>query len=152
MRPMNIAPSPGGGDGPRRDVDRMTSLPERAPVPAVGSLARKPSRLWLVALGVALVIHLISLYSPEVPGAPPIAGLDKVVHVLIFAAPALAALMAGISAPWVLGILAVHAPVSELIQHYALSHRGGDVLDMLADFVGVAIGGLAYLVWSRRQP
>lgn len=149
---MNIAPSPGGGDGARDDVDRMATLPEGAPASAVGSLDRKPSRVWLVALGVALVMQLISLYAPEVPPGPQIAGLDKVVHVLIFAAPVLAALMAGISAPWVLGILAAHAPVSELIQHYALSHRGGDVLDMMADFVGVAIGGLAYLVWSRRQP
>lgn len=147
---MNTAPSPGGGDGARRDTDRVATLPEGAP--AVGSLARRPSRVWLVGLGLALVIQLISLYAPEVPAGPQIAGLDKVVHVLIFAAPALAALMAGISASWALGLLAVHAPVSELIQHFALSHRGGDWLDMMADFLGVAIGGLAYLVWSRRQP
>jgi hypothetical protein len=104
-----------------------------------------------VALVVAVVVQLISLYSPEMPGGPQIPGLDKVVHLSIFAAPALAALMAGISAPLVLGILAVHAPLSELIQHYALTQRSGDGLDMVADLAGVAIGGLAYVVWSHRQ-
>jgi hypothetical protein len=127
--PMNIAPRPGGGDGVRR-----------------------ASRVWPVALGLALVMQLISLYSPEVPAGPQIAGIDKVIHILIFAAPALAALMAGLSAPWVIGILAVHAPVSEVIQHFALSHRSGDPFDMLADFAGIAIGVLVFVVWNRRQP
>jgi hypothetical protein len=130
----------------------MTRLPQSASLAAAGALVRRPSRWWWVALGVALAVQLIALYSPEVVGGPQIPGLDKVVHISIFAAPALAALMAGVAAPWALGILAVHAPVSELIQHSALSHRSGDVRDMLADFMGVALGWLAYLVWSRRQP
>ena len=99
-----------------------------------------------------MALQLIALYSPQVPAGPQITGLDKVVHIFIFAGPTLAALMAGISAPWALGILAVHAPVSELIQHFALAHRSGDVFDALADFGGVALGALAYVVWSCRQP
>ena len=129
----------------------MKRLPESAPDTAVGPLVRRSNRLWRVALGVVLAMQLIALYSPEGLGGPQITGLDKVVHFFIFAAPALTALMAGISAPWALGILAVHAPVSELIQHFALSHRSGDVFDAMTDLAGVAIGGLAYLVWSRRQ-
>jgi hypothetical protein len=148
---MNPAPRPGPADGARRDVDRVAALPEGVLDPAAGSPARRQSRLWLAALVVVLVVQLISLYSPEVPGAPQIAGLDKVIHILIFAAPALAALMAGLSAPWVIGILAVHAPVSELIQHFALSHRSGDPFDMMADFVGIAIGVLVFVVWNRRK-
>jgi hypothetical protein len=105
-----------------------------------------------VALVVALVLQLISLYLPRAPAGPQVTGLDKVVHVCIFAAPALAALMAGVSAPWALGILAVHAPLSELVQHFALPERSGDVLDVMADFAGIAFGWLAYLVWNRRQP
>jgi len=123
-----------------------------ATVNAVGSPARKQSRLWLAVLVVVLAVQLISLYSPEVPAGPQIAGIDKVIHILIFAAPALAALMAGLSVLWVIGILAVHAPVSELIQHFALSGRSGDPFDMLADFAGIAIGVLAFMVWNRRQP
>jgi hypothetical protein len=130
----------------------MTGLPKSAPRPEVDSSAPRRNRLWLVVLCLALAVQLLALYSPEVPGGPQIAGLDKVVHISIFAVPALAALMAGISAPLALGVLAVHAPVSELIQHFALSHRAGDVVDMMADLAGVVIGGLVYLVWRRRQP
>ena len=100
---------------------------------------------------VAIALQLIALYSPQVPAGPQITGLDKVVHVSIFAAPALAALMAGVSGPWALGVLAMHGPISELVQHFALAHRSGDPLDAMADLVGVGLGSLACLVWSRRQ-
>ena len=130
----------------------MTKLFRSAPRTAAGAFVRKPNRLWRLVLILAVALQLIALYSPQVPAGPQITGLDKVVHVCVFAGPALAALMAGISAPWALGILAVHAPVSELIQHFALAHRSGDVFDALADFGGVALGALAYVVWSRRQP
>ena len=113
-----------------------------APRTAAGAFVRKPNRLWRLALILAVALQLIALYSPQVPAGPQITGLDKVVHIFIF----------GISAPWALGILAVHAPVSELIQHFALAHRSGDVFDALADFGGVALGALAYVVWSCRQP
>jgi len=104
-----------------------------------------------LAFGVVLVVQLIVVYAPDGPAGPQINGLDKVIHVFIFAAPAFAALMVGIRARWALCILAVHAPVSELIQHFVLPHRSGDVLDVMADLSGVALGGLAYLVWTRRQ-
>jgi hypothetical protein len=130
----------------------MTREPESAPRRAVGAAVRKPNRLWRAAFGVALAMQLIAVYSPSAPAGPQINGLDKVVHVFIFATPVLAGLMAGIGVPWVLAIFAVHAPVSELIQHFALPHRSGDVFDALADLGGVALGGLVYLVWSRRQP
>ena len=129
----------------------MTRLPGGATGMDTGAPVLRRNRLWLVAFGVALAVQLIAVYSPQGPGGPQITGLDKVVHVLIFAGPVLAALMAGLSAPWVIGILAVHAPVSELIQHFALPHRTGDVFDMMADLVGVAVGSLAFLVWNRRK-
>ena len=130
----------------------MTRLSDSASGTTVGAAAGKPNRWWWVALGVGLAVQLVTLYSPEVVGGPQIAGMDKMIHAFIFAAPALAALLAGVSAPWALGILAVHAPLSELIQHFALSHRSGDMSDVLADFVGVALGWSAFLVWRRRQP
>lgn len=129
----------------------MTKPPESVPDTAVSVFARVPNRRWRVVFGVAVVVQLIALYSAPGLAGPQIDGLDKLVHLCLFAGPALAALMAGISAPWALGILAVHAPVSELIQQYALSHRSGDVLDAMADLCGVALGALAYVVWSRRQ-
>jgi hypothetical protein len=129
----------------------MTRLSEGAQPVIAGTAVRRPNRLWQMALGVALAIQLVVVYSPAVLGGPAVPGLDKLVHVSVFAAPALAALMAGISVPWALGILAVHAPVSELIQHYALPTRSGDVFDMVADLGGVALGAVVYVVWSRRQ-
>jgi hypothetical protein len=102
-------------------------------------------------LGVALAAQLVAVYAPDGPGGLQINGLDKVIHVFIFAAPTFAALMVGIRPRWALGILALHAPVSELIQHSVLRHRSGDVLDVMADISGVALGGWAYMVWTRRQ-
>jgi hypothetical protein len=118
---------------------------------AAKGLPRRQALLWRWALGVALVVQLIALYVPRAPAGPQVNGFDKVIHLSIFAAPALAALIVGIRARWALGILAVHAPISELIQHFALPHRSGDVFDALADICGVLLGGLAYLVWNRRQ-
>jgi hypothetical protein len=118
---------------------------------AAKGLPRTRRLLWRWALGVALAVQLIALYAPRAPAGPQVNGFDKLIHVSIFAAPALAALIVGIRARWALGILAVHAPISELIQHFALPHRTGDVFDALADLSGVLLGGLAYLVWSRRQ-
>jgi hypothetical protein len=117
----------------------------------MGMTVHKPNRLWRLAFGVALAAQLMVLYAPDGPVGPRINGLDKVIHTLIFAAPAFAALMAGVRARWALGILAVHAPVSELIQHFVLPHRSGDLLDVVADISGVALGGWAYMVWAGRQ-
>ncbi len=122
-----------------------------APRTAAGAVERKPNSLWRLAFGVALAVQLVAVYAPDGPGGPQITGLDKVIHLSIFAVPVLAALMMGIRPWWVLGIFAVHAPVSELIQHFALPHRDGDVFDVLADLSGVALGALAYVVWTRRQ-
>lgn len=113
---------------------------------------RRQKLLWRLAFGVALAVQLIAVYSPQGLSGPGITGLDKVVHLSIFFAPALALLMMGIRARWALGILALHAPVSELIQHFWLPERSGDVFDALADLSGVGIGWVAYVVWDRRHP
>ncbi|MEP7370517.1 MAG: VanZ family protein [Dermatophilaceae bacterium] len=112
---------------------------------------REQSWRWALGLALALAVQLVVVYAPSGPGGPEITGLDKVVHLVIFAAPAFAALMLGIPARWALGLLVVHAPTSELIQHFLLPHRDGDVFDVLADLCGVLLGALAYMVWSRRQ-
>lgn len=127
---------------------RQTSAPRIAN----GAAARRPNPLWRLAFSVALAIQLIAVYAPVGPGGPEINGLDKVVHVTIFFAPTFALLMMGIRARWALGILALHAPVSELIQYFALPSRDGDVFDVMADLIGVVLGCLAYMVWTRRHP
>jgi len=78
----------------------MTTRPSGAPHIVSGAAVRKPNRLWRLAFGAALAAQLIAVYAPDGPGGPEINGLDKVIHVLIFAVPALAALMVGIRARW----------------------------------------------------
>ncbi len=39
-------------------------------------------------------------------------------------------------------VSAAHAVVSEIVQHVAYADRRGDPLDLLADWSGVAVGGL----------
>ena len=87
-----------------------------------------------------MLVSLVVLFAPSSGGAPPFAGSDKAVHLLLFAA--LAA-----TARWRFGALlpalvavAAYAPVSELVQALLLPGRSGDLLDVGADLAGVALG------------
>lgn len=95
------------------------------------------------ALAVTVLVQLAVLYAPRAPSAPGPVWLDKVVHVTVFAAVALAAAWAGLPRRPVLALLLGHAVVSELVQHYLLPGRSGDPWDAVADAGGV---GLAVLV------
>jgi len=99
-------------------------------------------------LFVAVVaVHLAVLYWPRSPstGGLPI---DKVVHAAIFGMVLWAAARARLPV-WPVGVLlAVHAVVSELVQHYLLAGRSGDPVDSLADLTGVVIVGL--FLWRRK--
>ena len=109
-----------------------------------------------VAAGLAVVGQLIGLYLPRPPaGANWFPGADKLQHGLAFALPV-------ILVPWadtlrrravgrpprarvlvlVVWASAAHAVVSEIVQHVAYADRMGDPLDLLADWSGIAVGGL----------
>jgi hypothetical protein len=95
----------------------------------------------------AVGLQLAVLYAPRVPtvgtaGFP----VDKVVHVIVFLVPTVALVAAGVPRRWALGLMAVHAPISEVIQGLFFGARSGDVADVAADLTGVALG--AYL--TRR--
>lgn len=101
---------------------------------------------------VALVVgQLLAVYWPRVEVQGPVPWTDKVVHVLLFLLPTLAGLLAGLRPAWLVGLLALHAPVSELVQHVLLPGRTGDVWDAVVDLVGVALAVLALLVVGRRR-
>ena len=105
--------------------------------------SRRADRL---VLAVAAVVHLVVLYAPRAPSTASTPGLDKLVHAAVFGAVAWAAVRCGVRRQVVAGVLAAHAVVSELVQHFVLPHRSGDPLDAVADVVGV---GLALLVAAR---
>lgn len=112
-----------------------------------------PLRGWVLAL--VLVGHLCALYTPggPEPGFFDLLlpdGSDKAVHVGLFAVPAF--LLRRITARWwPILLLALHAPISELIQWRFVPYRSGDPLDLLADVVGLALGVAAAAWVSRRK-
>jgi hypothetical protein len=121
-----------------------------APAEAPGAAAR---RTWLRAtLALALLVHLLALYWPRVDLQGPVTWTDKVVHVLLFAVPALAVLAARVPGErWLLLVLALHAPVSEWLQHALLTHRSGDPWDAVADLGGVVLGVTLGVVGRQRR-
>jgi VanZ family protein len=96
-----------------------------------------PCQVAFVAL---VVLQLCAVYWPRVEVQGPVAWTDKVVHALLFLAPTVAGLLAGVRPAHLLVPLAVHAPVSELLQHFVLPLRSGDTWDAVADLGGVVLG------------
>ena len=93
------------------------------------SAATRLARPGVVALAiVAVVAQLVVLYWPFVTVEGPVSWTDKVVHLLVFV---------------------IHAPVSELVQHFLMPGRSGDGWDVVLDLVGVAVGAAALVVGTR---
>jgi VanZ family protein len=90
----------------------------------------------------ALAAQLVALYVPRAPSEGGGHGVDKVVHVALFAVVVWTARRVGLPLLWVVLICAAHAPVSEWVQSAFLPHRDGSVDDAVADLVGVAIGAV----------
>lgn len=105
-----------------------------------------PDRRSVAVAGVAVGLNLAVLYAPRAPavatGGLPV---DKLVHVVVFALPTVALARAGVPRAWSVGLMALHAPISEAIQHNLLSDRSGELGDIVADLVGVGIG--AAILW-----
>lgn len=94
----------------------------------------------LVAFVAAVAIQLGAVYWPSVDVQGPVTWADKVVHALLFLVPTVTGLRAGLRPAYVVALLALHAPVSEALQHFVLPDRSGDVWDAVADLVGVVLG------------
>ena len=97
-------------------------------------------------------MSLVVLFAPadDVPAAP--AGVDKLVHLLLFLALAVTGRWAGVPArPLVVGLLA-YAAASEVLQAVTPLARSGSLADLGADALGV-LTGLALTRFScAREP
>ncbi len=116
----------------------------RNPVLAVhGALSRG------VFAVVVLVSHAV-LFAPadDVPASPP--GVDKLVHLLLFAALAVSGRWAGVRTRALAGLLLVYAAVSEVVQGVSALERSASVADWAADAVGV-LAGLLVWAWVGRR-
>jgi len=111
----------------------------------------RPRRAAAVVFVLLVVAHLAALYWPRVDLQGPVTWTDKVVHVLLFLAPTVAGLLAGVRPAYLVALLALHAPVSELAQHYLLPHRTGDAWDAVADLAGVVLGVTSVVVGRARR-
>ncbi|SES09062.1 hypothetical protein SAMN05216199_1934 [Pedococcus cremeus] len=105
---------------------------------------------WLWVFLVLVVAHLCALYWPRIGVEGPVTWTDKVVHVLLFALPAAAGLLASLRPAYLLVPLALHAPLSELVQHFLLPNRSGDPWDAVADLSGVVVGVTIAVVGGTR--
>ncbi len=103
-------------------------------------VGRRDRRLGQLVFALTVVVQLCAVYWPRVDVQGPVTWTDKVVHVLLFLVPTVVGLLVGLRPPYVVGALALHAPVSELVQHVLLPGRSGDVWDAVADLSGVVLG------------
>jgi VanZ like family len=98
---------------------------------------------------VTVLVSLAVLFAPagEVPSAPP--GVDKLVHLLVFAALAVTGRWAGIGAIVLAGLLVVYAAGTEVVQAVTPLERSGSLADWVADVLGVVLGIASWTLGER---
>ncbi len=100
---------------------------------------------------VAVLMSLAVLFAPasDVPTAPP--GVDKLVHLALFAVLALSGRWAGVGRGVLAVLLAGYGAVSELLQGLTALGRSASPVDWLADVAGVLLGLGAWAVLARSR-
>jgi VanZ family protein len=112
----------------------------------------------VLASAAAVIAQQVGLYGPAGPVQPAwFPSADKLQHALGFALPMFLVLTTSqiyaaragrtlrpLVVAAVAGVLAANAVVSEIVQARPGSGRSGDVLDAVADLVGIALGWLAF--------
>jgi hypothetical protein len=94
-----------------------------------------------LAFAVAVVGNAVLLYWPRpVATGGGVPHLDKVAHLVIFAAVAWTGRRLRLPVVPLVVVLVVHAVVSELVQELLLPRRSGDLADLVADLAGVLAG------------
>jgi VanZ family protein len=100
----------------------------------------------------AVLISLVVLFTPgpETPSVHP--GIDKLIHMGLFAVLAVTGRLAGVPVVRLGCGLAVYAAVSEVLQAVLPIGRDGEVLDAVADSTGVILALLATRLVTARRP
>ena len=103
-----------------------------------------------LSFGLAVLVSLVVLFMPAsgVPSAPP--GVDKLVHLGVFALLGLTGRWAGVPPLPLVLALAGYAGLSEVLQGLLPVGRSPDVLDAVVDCVGVSLGVAAHELVARR--
>jgi hypothetical protein len=119
-----------------------------APPPALavhGALARG-------VFAVVVLVSLAVLFAPasDVPSAP--VGVDKVVHLGVFAALGASGRWAGVGARALAVLLLGYAAVSEVVQGLPVLDRSMSLADWVADAIGVLLGLALWELAARRSP
>lgn len=101
------------------------------------------------AFSVAVLVSLAVLFAPasDVPTAPP--GVDKLVHLGLFAVLAVTGRWAGVAARALGPLLIGYAVVSELAQGLSVLGRSASLADGIADVLGVLLGLSAWAALER---
>ncbi|MPQ97218.1 VanZ family protein [Modestobacter sp. I12A-02628] len=116
--------------------------------------SRPHRRLARAAFAVAILVSLAVLFWPAsgVPGSAP--GVDKVVHLVLFAVLAATGRWAGVPVAALAPGLLAYGGVGELLQALPVVGRSRSLLDWAADGLGVLLGLLAWagVDLSRSRP
>jgi hypothetical protein len=144
-----VRPHDGASDAvfPRPSDSDFVAASGLSPDGAAPSRGLTPA-VW--AFAASVVLQLVVLYWPTTPsehGLP----VDKLIHAAIFGLVMVTGAWAGVPRRPLFVVLALHAPGSELIQHYLLPHRDGDWRDATADLVGLLLGVLIVTTLQRRR-
>ena len=110
-----------------------------------------PTTTSRAAFALAVLASLAVLLAPagDVPAAPP--GVDKAVHLLLFAVLALTGRWAGVRLPVLAVLLAVYAGLSEVLQAVTPLARSGSLADVVADVAGIALGAGVWELAARAR-
>lgn len=79
-------------------------------------------------------------------------GLDKIVHIVLFAALVILGLLTYQKYKiQVIVLLFFYTVTTELIQKHYIPHRNFDAFDILSDSIGIVFGILIYRFWIRSR-
>ena len=116
-----------------------------------------------ILCGIVILI-LTGLPGSLFPSVKPSLGLDKIVHLIMYAGFAFACLwgyrkqfvsngpaykMKAVLLTVVIGI--AYGSLTEIMQEYLVPKRTGDWYDFLADCIGTAVGSIVFCLFFRRK-